>query len=110
MTVGFIYGGNSDMMHDKSNGTSKVADKLYHIMAYQMHFDGKQWMHIITIQSRQRRWSTIWNLINFPSLVFCVVFNGPFVIFLFLVNVLSVVLLKTFDYPIGILKLLFSIR
>ena len=42
MTVGFIYGGNSDMMHDKSNGTSKVADKLYHIMAYQMHLDGKQ--------------------------------------------------------------------
>jgi hypothetical protein len=67
--------------------TSKVADKLYHIMAYQMHLDGKQWMHTITIQSRQRRWSTIWNLINFPSLVFCVVFYGPLVIFLFLVNV-----------------------
>lgn len=51
MTVGFIYGGNSDMMHDKSNGTSKVADKLDHIMAYQMHLDGKQWIHIIKIQS-----------------------------------------------------------
>ena len=59
MTVGFIYGGNSDMMHDKSNGTSKVADKLDHIMAYQMHLDGKQWIHIIKIQSRHHQQSEI---------------------------------------------------
>lgn len=39
MSVGFIYGGKWDMTHDKSNETSKVADKFYHIMDYQMHLD-----------------------------------------------------------------------